>query len=257
MALIQRVAVQAVKTFAKNTPKVQFPDHLRNLVSLVNQVTSPDLGFDSRVVPDNEEYKPGITAPIVYIPIWEDSVFSMGIFVIRRGAAIPLHDHPNMHGVIKVIHGKIRLRSYTRLPETVLSESLRRQLDLKLKPWQRPHVFPARREPTCMASSDSDPCVLTPAKANLHELIAVDGPAAFLDILAPPYDHDTGLPGSRQCHYYQLFAVDDGSSKIAAEGQPEENGRVDLLMRVQQPRDFWGDSGNYEGPHIDPHKEVR
>ena len=33
----------------------------------------------------------------------ENPVVSIGIFVIREGERIPLHDHPNMHGIIKCL----------------------------------------------------------------------------------------------------------------------------------------------------------
>jgi len=37
--------------------------------------------------------------------------------VRREGETIPLHDHPNMHGIIKCLEGKIRVTSFTRKVE--------------------------------------------------------------------------------------------------------------------------------------------
>ena len=37
---------------------------------------------------------------------------------------------------------------------------------------------------------ESGSCVLEPHKSNIHRVESVGGPAAFLDILAPPYNID-------------------------------------------------------------------
>ncbi|CAB1426287.1 unnamed protein product [Pleuronectes platessa] len=36
--------------------------------------------------------------PVTYMHICETEVFSMGVFLLRPGASIPLHDHPDMNG---------------------------------------------------------------------------------------------------------------------------------------------------------------
>ena len=55
-----------------------------------------------------------------------------------------------------------------------------------------------------MCNSADNPIYLHPREENLHEIATVEGPAAFLDILSPPYgpDHRTGT--ERECHYYQV-----------------------------------------------------
>jgi len=47
---------------------------------------------------------------------------------------------------------------------------------------------------------------LTPEEGNIHEISAgPDGPLAILDILSPPYNDGTQIPGdfTRPCHYYE------------------------------------------------------
>ena len=62
---------------------------------------------------------------MTYIGIYEDRDISVGIFIIGRGCRIPLHNHPGMHGVLKVVHGQIDVASYTKLrPEQVTSWDL-------------------------------------------------------------------------------------------------------------------------------------
>ena len=55
--------------------------------------------------------------PVISMGIFqvvENPVISMGIFIIREGERIPLHDHPNMHGVIKCLEGRLRILSFSR-----------------------------------------------------------------------------------------------------------------------------------------------
>ena len=53
--------------------------------------------------------------PVTYIPVAENKHISMGIFVIREGQHIPLHDHPHMHGLIKCIQGRLKITSYSKV----------------------------------------------------------------------------------------------------------------------------------------------
>ena len=46
----------------------------------------------------------------------------VGIF--REGEHIPLHDHPDMHGIIKCLAGSLKITSYTKLPVTSLPTNL-------------------------------------------------------------------------------------------------------------------------------------
>ena len=57
---------------------------------------------------------------MTYIPVAENKHISMGIFVIREGQNIPLHDHPHMHGIIKCLEGKLKITSFTKVVSDVV-----------------------------------------------------------------------------------------------------------------------------------------
>ena len=46
------------------------------------------------------------------------------VLLLREGEHIPLHDHPEMHGIIKCLAGSLKITSYTKLPITSLPTNL-------------------------------------------------------------------------------------------------------------------------------------
>ena len=114
---IEKVVQLAIATFSKKTPKEIAKKNLDLLIAQTNQLTNVDVGlehcsvFDSSPSRDREVNG----APVTYIPVMENQHISMGIFVIREGQSIPLHDHPNMHGIIKCIAGKLNITSFSKL----------------------------------------------------------------------------------------------------------------------------------------------
>lgn len=119
----------------------------------------------------------------------------MSVFVIDENYTMPLHDHPSMHGLLKVISGRLRIQSYTRLanPETD---------DIFVKP-----------EPPQILDHKSSTTYLDESTSNYHEITALDGPAAFFDVLSPPYSGlDDQGPDSRHCHFYRKLMVDNSDA---------------------------------------------
>ena len=238
---LQKIAVQALQTFSKFTSKQRYPEELAALQRLLNEVSSNELNFDPELVADTSTYKVDNgtgNAPVTYVHLWEDSVFTMGVFVLKGGVTLPLHDHPSMTGLVKVIHGTATVRSFTerkdfKVPEEVLKE---------LRPWQRRGVKVVDPLPVKELNTESDACILTPTESNFHEINAGSGPTAFLDILAPPYDH---FSGQRECHYYKVF-----------EELGEEKASPRYLVEIPQPREFWCSQSEYLGPEIDPYADL-
>ncbi|XP_034050561.1 2-aminoethanethiol dioxygenase-like [Thalassophryne amazonica] len=97
--LIQKVARQAHVTWG-GSKSPSGADRTDNLLALVSRVRASDL----RLVPRGSGPELG-APPVSYMHIYETENFSMGVFLLRGGASIPLHDHPDMHGMLKVCHG--------------------------------------------------------------------------------------------------------------------------------------------------------
>ena len=179
------------------------PESLKHLLANVAALTLHDVGLDSPfVLPPPHQ----LNAPVAYMHITENEVFSMGMFILRPGSRIPLHGHPGMFGVIRVMQGSLRCRSFTPISQertsTTPSDG---ECGGTAVMWRLAAASPdlTIAEPHAdklLIAADHAPCLLTPKTGNLHELTAVEGTVVFLDILSPPYDHDLG---TRECLFYR------------------------------------------------------
>ncbi|NXH15405.1 AEDO dioxygenase, partial [Bucco capensis] len=211
-SLIQRVARQARITF-RSPAGPTFGENLHRLQQLLDEVRAEDLhlaprGPSAAAAAGGGMPWGGVVPPVSYMHICETESFSMGVFLLRSGACIPLHDHPGMNGMLKVLYGTLRIACMDTLPAAATTTT------------------------PPPAAAGSGPC---------HRAFAVDGPAAFLDILAPPYDPQHG----RDCHYYRLL---EGPQPAGAEptGLPREV----WLMETPQAADFWCGGEPYPGPRV-------
>ncbi|XP_026211862.1 2-aminoethanethiol (cysteamine) dioxygenase b [Anabas testudineus] len=243
-SIVQRVARQALVTF-RSPPRVNdeaakaFLENHSKLRSLMTEVRAADLKLvprradgSSAGVPSALPYHHG-APPVTYMHICETDQFSMGVFLLKSGASIPLHDHPGMHGMLKVMYGKVRISCFDRLERPAGGAQA------------AAHMGSVRRSvlrSTGEFTEESEPCVLSPDRDNLHQIDAVDGPTAFMDILAPPYDPDDG----RDCHYYRV--VPDAEVKNTDQAELKE--KEVWLMEISQPPDFWCGGEPYPGPEV-------
>ena len=252
MALISKIAVQAYRTFHRGGggSEQSFCQNLSTLRELMGRLTSHDVNFDSGLVSDPTPFDPDCgLAPVTFIDMWKDEHFSMSIFVLKPGTRLPLHDHPGMHGLIRVIHGHMNVSSYSLLErkcgdnfEPVHNCGHQEGYSVK-----KGDVFMAQKMSTesgDIADIYSEPVVLTPVDGNIHEIRTTDSAAAFFDILAPPYDDHRY--GHHQCHYYRELPTSKSDTKLQ-----EKNLRS--LICVPTPMDYWTDYAPYDGPVINPY----
>ncbi|XP_020090002.1 plant cysteine oxidase 1-like isoform X2 [Ananas comosus] len=156
---------------------------------------------------------------VTYIHIHECDDFSIGVFCFPAGATFPLHDHPNMVVLSKVLYGSVQLKSY----------------DWVTTPNSRPKKSGLARiaaddrvmEAPCKAS------VLFPRSGgNIHSFTAIT-PCAVLDILAPPYSDERERPST----YFNEIPI------------PSLPGCA-ILEETDLPEDFTVVGAPYVGPEL-------
>eukprot|EP00245_Coleochaete_scutata_P007501 TRINITY_DN2292_c0_g1_i1.p1 TRINITY_DN2292_c0_g1~~TRINITY_DN2292_c0_g1_i1.p1 ORF type:complete len:277 (-),score=47.27 TRINITY_DN2292_c0_g1_i1:418-1248(-) len=228
---------------------------IKEIVSILDQIKPKDVGLELASADNQRGFgffgnaaKNGrrhtLTSrwapPITYLHLYECEEFSMGIFCLPTSAAIPLHNHPGMTVMSKLLYGTLHVRSYD---------------------WVDPFDEQLNEDPSIprLAMMESDqvltaPCqteVLYPTSGgNIHAFTAIT-PCAILDVLSPPYCADSG----RHCTYYhEAPQAAIGASRRNLEGgvrEGKEDG-VCLLEVYQPPDDFVVQQGRYRGQRIVP-----
>jgi cysteamine dioxygenase len=211
-SLFYRVFRQAKQTFdARNHEN--FSHSFNQLKQLVNQVTITDLNINPMLA-SHSAFEIEDKAPCTFVNIYDSDEFTMTVFILKENYTMPLHDHPEMYGLLRVISGNIRINSYTRSPT---------EIDVSVK-----------AEPVKNLSIETEAATLTPTKNNYHEITAVGGPAAFFDILSPPYDFDHPIFGKRKCSFYQKTYASKGDNLI--------------LEKIPSPESYYCDTATYYAP---------
>ncbi|XP_073838006.1 2-aminoethanethiol dioxygenase [Musca autumnalis] len=237
---------QALKTFDRKNQS-SFINNLGVLKQLTDQLSKRDILIHEELLRDSV-YRIQGRAPCTYMHIFENESVSMSVFIMRGGYTMPLHDHPCMHGLLKVIHGNLRIQTYT--PE-VNTGSDSMQFDMT----KEKEVEVIQDEPI-MVTSDMGCTLLTPTDRNYHEITAVGGVAAFFDILAPPYDADVPGIGPRKCTFYKAIQTSflEEQSKCNEETSDDSICRKYSknrlkLERIPAPVSYYCDT-------TDPHEEL-
>ncbi len=129
-----------------------------------------------------------------YLGIEEHADYAIAAFVLAPHATIPLHDHPHMTVLSRVVRGSLRVTSFDV------------GADGK-----------ARRSSSIMTSADG-PAALFPCQDNVHEFQAGAGGAVVLDVIVPPYDEDAG----RACHYFEAVSLRGGVFELREIPEPAD-----------------------------------
>lgn len=229
---------QALRTF-DDKHKSDFETNMKKLKTLMDNLTADDLGFN-RALNDLSLWESKEKAPCTYIEVFQNNQVNMSIFVLRPGFKMPMHDHPQMHGMLKVISGAVKIRSFTEFPVKekmlemdIISRAKFEAARLAQGFHKKRRIF-ARIETDSVCTDITPACVLTPTESNFHEIQALDVPAAFFDILSPPYDSMLEHIGPRKCSYY--FVSNEISTNLVE------------LEETVVPKCFFCDQQPYLGP---------
>ncbi|KAJ0080643.1 hypothetical protein Patl1_10501 [Pistacia atlantica] len=156
----------------------------------------------------------------------------IGIFCMPPSSIIPLHNHPGMTVLTKLLYGSVLVRSYDWLDLPELSDSTQGPLGLKDARTARP----AKLVRDCEMTAPCGTTVLYPTSGgNIHSFKALT-PCALFDALSPPYCSED----DRNCSYFRLIPRRD------LQGTAE----VCWLEEIQLPENFVVRSGAYKGPTI-------
>lgn len=166
--------------------------------------------------------------PLEYLKLHECAAFTMGVFCFPENGTIPLHDHPGMTVVSKLLYGRVRVRSY----DWVKTEDEDARADVSTRVPRLARLV-ADRE----IQPPIPPLSLYPSDANVHTFHALTD-AALLDVLAPPYAVDNG----RDCHYF-------AETPLGPRGEPCGENET-WLLETECPESFEVNRGSYVGPRV-------
>ncbi|CAB1416587.1 unnamed protein product [Pleuronectes platessa] len=79
-------------------PTVFLADVSATQSELISPVTGKSLPGKASRAPGRRGSR---ASPVTYVHICGTEVFSMGVFLLRPGTSIPLHDHPDMNGNLR------------------------------------------------------------------------------------------------------------------------------------------------------------
>ncbi|GBG30777.1 Plant cysteine oxidase 2 [Hondaea fermentalgiana] len=180
-------------------------------------------------------------AETYYYHITETSRYSIGIFILPPGGRIPMHDHPRMCVLSKVLFGDMNVSSYDWTVPADLDHN-------------RKHGGLADTVDVGATYSEGMTKVLFPHKGNMHEFYTQAKPTsenggslgvgvAILDVILPPYDEGSG----RDCTYFVRSQVEDDDASTSL-GETADHTTAFPSSRVflepAEPEDFYVENLN-------------
>ena len=138
----------------------------------------------------------GRRSEVWHVPIAETAAYSICIFILGPNASIPLHDHPGMTVLSKVLRGSVTATSFD-VVEALAGGRV-------------------RAAPSATTAAAPATLALFPDAKNVHEFVAGPEGVAILEVLSPPYDAGDG----RDCHYFRVVTEDAKGDDVLLEAYP-------------------------------------
>lgn len=101
MTAIELLWKQALKTFAdRSSANFQLcQKNFEKLRCLLNKLTADDVKIDNQTLKFIEIQQ----APMCVIDVFENEDITIAMFILKSGVTLPMHNHPQMHGLLKVL----------------------------------------------------------------------------------------------------------------------------------------------------------
>ena len=201
------------------------------------------------IEPIHNEIQPSIPG-IRYLCVCETDLYTLGIFVFPPNETIPLHDHPDMTVLSRVLYGDLKVKAFDNISRKNMGEPdsetlgsstswMKRIVSFVMstifaligKQKDKRQVMIRAFENHMTTAVAPEVTVLYPSMGNIHEFTAGERGAAVLDVLLPPYrsDHD------RDCTHYEKFL-----------GSSSGPGETCWLYEIPRPEWFSCRPGTYK-----------
>lgn len=232
--LMRDIVLSARKAFSTSMGE-QLEEGLLGLRSLLACLQASDVGITPADLLFPRRLFSSKTA-VKFMNIYEESAFTVTAFIVPRVQRIPLHDHPDMNGLIRCVAGRIRVTSYSRLPMD-RSYVLPAAVAARVSSSEASRLIPCLRLPDVGAGAEGDDVLsLTPERGNIHEIWSESEASAFVDVLGPPYSDET------DCHYFKVV----GSSVDCSSKQ-----EISWLLQEHPPSSYFTEVIPYRGPRLE------